>query len=570
MARLSILSAVFFLALCGNLCVSRVQADSCDPQCTEPSGKCDPGGWFSSPKCVCNTNYKLDSTSKFCVADCTVCGDAATYTCTETNIPLNCACNAGYSNSVAGDTTSPCVQFCKVSTNAGLCGEGGECLPSDLAPYYTCLCSPPYTHVNPTDPCTNSTTVTCADNPNCGLSPPNQCAEDMTSTTNNKYKCVCATGYENTIPSDPSSPCNATAVDPCADTTICGDQGQCTVMGTSYTCTCTTGYANLDANNATSPCVKDLCNVEPKADCGTGTCSLALPSATNTLGYICTCTPPDTWENPSDHSSKCQSTADPCKNVDCGEGGKCSTSPTDIGTFSGTYVCKCNATYVHSGTDPSTPCKKEEAYCAAHAANCPDHSECSDTLQKCVCITGYKEENGLCVELCTSTTCQSYPHTTCKVDSSNAVKCECESGYVGTGNNDCTKDDGPSPSTGGGGDDNTGLIIGLVVGLGALALIVAGGLWWFFRNKKKKASLEEDRVNRAMEEAAFHIGTSKAAGSGHGYTASQSASVPASARSSGNFSRTTAPNRAALQKSTEQLLDDEDAVYDEPGINRHA
>eukprot|EP01135_Chromosphaera_perkinsii_P004558 Nk52_evm28s288 gene=Nk52_evmTU28s288 len=531
--------------------------------------------------CSCNAGYKLQTVyNPTCVAIdyCagSPCGTGGTCTIDLTSpTDYTCACSAGYSN-IDGLNYNACEDYCKA--NPDVCGGTGvgTCqFNSAKAPYYSCSCAAGYVLLNGT--CVTDTCGQTADK--CGTAAAGTCSNTAAAPG---YECTCNAGYGN-IDSTVTGQC----VDYCsvtANANVCGasDAGVCSFNATSpyyHDCKCFNGYVNKVAGNTSSICQKaTYCQMNPSV-CGDSAYSTC--ESTDDSSYTCSCKENLGYFNEGGVATGkcvnyCQANPTACGKTS--DYGTCSfTSGATSPPF---FTCQCKSPYVPSVSgNISSPCVSVADACSL--LNCPAHSTCpgSNGNVNCTCDNGYSPVTSSgavtsCVNKCDNFACTA-PNTVCSTENASyEAECVCVSGYV-KGDNGCVLPSGGS----GGGNSNLGLIIGLSVGLGGLAIVAAFGTWWFCYDRKKKIAAEEAKVNQAMEEATFYVGGADASKqqlpTGREVSAvpsmpAMAPSPPMSAHNSvnsgapGSANIPATPNRAGLQFSTAQLLDDDDAVYDEP------
>eukprot|EP00126_Sphaerothecum_destruens_P011359 Sdes_comp20904_c0_seq2m18102 len=186
----------------------------------------------------------------------------------------------------------------------------------------------------------------------------------------------------------------------------------------------------------------------------------------------------------------------------------------------------------------------------------------------CVCLNfftpKYVGDSFICQDSCSLMNCESL-NAKCRQVGANSTECFCSA----TGNETTTKcPDGPKPDILPSHDagENMGLILGISVGLGGLVILAIIAAIWWYRERKKKQLLEDERINRAMEEAAFHISNVANLKTSNNIPGVNSA--PTTTKTSQQYTSvpsivSSEPNRSGLKVSTTQLLEEDDAVYDD-------
>ncbi|XP_022104692.1 MAM and LDL-receptor class A domain-containing protein 2-like [Acanthaster planci] len=150
-----------------------------------------------------------------------------------------------------------------------------------------------------------------------------------------------------------------------------------------------------------------------------------------------------------------------CSSYPCLNNGICwQTSPEDF---------RCNCTKEFEGFDCSInvdECSRDPTLCAYDSDRiCQDASP----GYQCVCKPGTMEYNGKCIEACTETTC-TRKYEVC-LQNDNAFSCQCQYGYVESGDGECIRDksevkSGVAPYT-------SRVILGTYLGGSLLAVVVA-------------------------------------------------------------------------------------------------
>ncbi|KFM71842.1 Tenascin-X, partial [Stegodyphus mimosarum] len=280
--------------------------------------------------------------------------------------------------------------------DAGCHCKNGECIVDDNG-RQVCQCPPEFGLYKATE----CKACNCGDGSNCTFSP---------GFFSDGKKCICKEGY-----GDRNGKCIGCN---------CGPKGICTTRTDGNPkCDCEKGYEEHEGK-----CID--------CQCKNGECIL------NDNGrHVCQCPPEFGLYNSRE-----------CKACNCGEGSKCTFSPS---IFSDGKKCICNKGYEDrngkcialgcSCGEGSITCSydengKQKCICktgyvtkkdeikgdVCQECNCGLHGVCfldSDGRKNCKCDKGYKENLGICEE------CNCGMHGFCFFDSDGRKNCECDKGY---------------------------------------------------------------------------------------------------------------------------------------------
>ncbi|KAK3100523.1 hypothetical protein FSP39_021282 [Pinctada imbricata] len=407
-------------------------ANSCN--CGAGAERCD-----SVSGCVCMTGWTGDK----CDADKDECQSSPSV-CTGTNTQC---------------LNSPGSYVCSCLTGYSLVGSGPDCADIDECAGVT-ACSQTCTNTQGSYVCSCASGfrltggTTCTDIDECSASSP-VCDQDCINTIGS-FKCSCKDGFL----------LNSTTKNTCYAKTECNVGHSCNqtcFINTALQdeCLCSSGY-NLNADNQTCDNIDECAQGTP---CASGTCTDSIP------GFICscdvgkklavdgvTCEDCEAWKYGTDCNTNCTcviANSESCNNTDgtctCKtgyEGADCGTDidectantytcPTNSAcqNTDGSYVCKCNAGFAYAGgqcvaCDSTTYGTNCAGQCTCNLQNTQD---CDDVSGACTCKTGWDGTN--CtndIDECTTNnhTCGSNSHC---VNTNGSYRCDCDSGWTGTG-----------------------------------------------------------------------------------------------------------------------------------------
>ncbi|KXZ46123.1 hypothetical protein GPECTOR_47g401 [Gonium pectorale] len=235
---------------------------------------------------------------------------------------------------------------------------------------------------------------------------------------------------------------------PCFDPAVCGGPDKAASCNpfnsTTYTCTCKSGFY-FDA--VTKTCKADLC-AAAQSPCGPSEafskCALSATSATEVLGYKCTCRPGFNFQDGTCVRGSDASGA--CANSPCGDAAAFSRC-TPMGSVTPSYVCACNTpAYLFDGTEGkclANPCTKDGASPCGAAGTFTSCVPKSSTGYTCACAPGYffngvtcqgnlMADNDFTCNSCIGATnpCGNSTDATCAPTSGTDYSCGCPTGQA--------------------------------------------------------------------------------------------------------------------------------------------
>jgi hypothetical protein len=400
---------IFFLAL---LLSFLVFSCSDDPKPVDLSGqlgeKCKDGG-ICDATLACDTNSVCISEAEACkLVTCSSNTDNLSHgTCIVEDSKVACDCESGYARSGYTGTKCEPTDIC----TGIICSNHGTCEDVNGTP--RCNCDLGYSIdgtgencIKNLDPCANIT---------CGGEERGTC-----QSTNGILECICESGYHAqglTCVSD-SNPCEG--VD-------CSSHGNCEVDGTSASCNCDAGFVSSGLeciDEATNPCKDQTCS-------GFGECQIYNDEATCICnqGYI-----------PAENLTCIENTAGPCDGVTCSNHGTCFDD-------NGVAGCNCDEDYEADGLEcvynVPVECQVEGMCFDGPDGTLRGRCVLDETSQpQCVCDSGYMNAGFMCIpdvnDPCYEQECSG--NGTCKVGFLDVPYCDCNDGYIISGDDDlsCT------------------------------------------------------------------------------------------------------------------------------------